>query len=263
MANSLTRIPYRQLYRAEQITLNRAVTDCLLQTCGACGKPYDRFFAASRDLKALATKKTQVGSKSLSTLDKRADDAWNAYKQQLKASLMHPYAEVVEAAKIIEPVFNSVSNPTKLNYDREYGALSILLEGLKKLDPQVIERAMLMPHFKALHEAVENFVQAQKEQLQGKVDQPKNELEEAEKACASAFSELMSYIEVKAKADELQNGEGAIALLNALFAGIEKRLKHRETLKKKKKAEGSPDEERETDENIVEDALKEDLKVTP
>lgn len=255
MTTPIIHIDYRQLTREEQVSLNETILDIVKKSCGACGKPFNVFFEASKIYKTMLSKKLQIGSQSLSTLDQSADHSWSAFNAQLKASLMHPYADIVEAANKIAVVFNNIKNPTKLNYEREYGALSVLIESLNDIDRSVFEKAMLLPHYDALRDAVIKFIDTQKEMLELKNEQRAYDLDLAEKDCSKAWSDLATYLEVKDNADELPGAADAILLLNTLFAKIEARMKARETLRKKKQEGEQTAEAPETESNIIEEAL--------
>ena len=135
---NISRISYTALRRDEQHSFNNRVLHILDTSCGACGKPYDDFKSAAEKFGALLHEKGFATSLSLEDYDRKADEAWRGLDAQISASRRHPKEDVRNAAQTVNDVFSKTSNPTNLNYDQEYGALSVLLSQLNAMDRTVL-----------------------------------------------------------------------------------------------------------------------------
>ncbi len=257
MSQKLIRIAFRKLRRNEQQSFNQMVVNCIEKTCGPCGKPYQAFLNAAEQFKALLSKRVQNLPSSLAKDDKKVDKSWNAFYLQLRASQAHPYADVADAANRVAVIFDNIKNPVHLNYERQYGALQILIDGLSALDPAVMTKAQLSAQWDSLRDSFEAFSKARAAKLEAKKERSSGEIEDAVQACSDAWIKLANYLEAKDDADELTGAGEAIALLNHLFASIEARMKARNTRNKKKASDSDAVKESEADQNVVEDALKE------
>ena len=258
MAKQITRITYRRLRRDEQFSFNDAVIDCIQRSGCDAGKPFAEFKAKSEALKAMRKKKLQRKSTGLYEKDAVVDKNWHAFYMQVHASQEHPYPEVADAANQIAKVFDKVKRPTALNYDREYGALLGLLDGLNGLDPALFTTALLAPHYDALSASVKDFVQTKQDQLAQEKNNDTITIDQAVAECSVAWTQLASYIEAKENADELGGNQSTIDLLNQFLGKLDVLIRGRDTRAKKKKANAEASDVEDESENLVEEALAEE-----
>ena len=164
MAKKIVRFNHTHLRREEQHSFHDRVMQIVLNTCGKCGKAYDRFEAASIAFDQLLTDKALAPSLSLVELDDIADSAWSSLNLMLRAGIVHPRQSVREAAAKVNDIFSKTANPTMLNYETHvkkgsmfntppvlpiYSALQTLkwykeLGGVKKLQEIDEEKARVL-----------------------------------------------------------------------------------------------------------------------
>lgn len=235
MAEKIINVDYAHFRREEQHSFHDRVMQIVLNTCGKCGKAYDRFEAAAKSFDALLVSKGLAPSLSLEALDMIADDAWRSMSLQLGASLVHPRQGVREAAAKVDAVFSKTPNPTRLGFDEEYGALSTLLSQLAQLDADTLKAALVDEHVQALQAAVEDFIVASTDKLDALAKVQAGQIKEVSAGCFAAWKALARYIEMMASLDELPGASEAIAQLNAMNAAI----KRRQELRKANKSVGN------------------------
>lgn len=235
MAEKIINVDYTHFRREEQHSFHDRVMQIVLNTCGRCGKAYDRFEAAAKSFDALLVGKALAPSLSLEALDRVADDAWRSMALQLGASLVHPRQDVRDAAAKVDAVFSKTPNPTRLGFDEEYGAMRTLLSQLASLDPNSLKAALVDEHVQALQKAVEDFVVASSNKLDALAKVQAGQIKEVSAECFASWKALAQYIEMMASLDELPGASEAIAQLNAMNSAI----KRRQELRKANKSVGN------------------------
>lgn len=238
MATKIVKFGYKSLRREEQHSFHDRVLQILLGTCGKCGEAYERFELAAKQFDTLLTNKALAPSLSLMELDVVADAAWSSLNAQIQASLIHPRAEVRNAAERVNAIFSKTPNPTNLNYDQEYGALKTLLSQFATIDIETLKAAWVDEHVDALQKAVENFVIASANKVDALSKKQSGEIKTAETDCYKAWQDLAKYLEVMESLGGLAGSADAIDQLNALNTGIKRRLEAR----KSNKASGKEDD---------------------
>ena len=233
MSAKVSRIRYSHLRREEQHSFNDRVLQILLNSCGQCGKTYERFEAAAIAFDKLIADQAMHPSLSLAELDATADNAWTAMNLQIKASLMHPRKAVRDAAIHVNEIFSKTPNPTSLNYDQEYGALRTLLTQMATLPDETVKAALVDEHLRALSDAVEVFTAASAEKVDALSKKQTGALKEAAEDCYKAWQDLTKYLELMVSLDELPGAENAINQLNVLLAGIKRRMDNRRSISEK------------------------------
>ena len=245
MSTKIVRFGYKLLRREEQHSFHDRVLQILLGTCGKCGAAYERFELAAKQFDILLTNKALAPSLSLKQLDATADAAWSSLNAQVQASLMHPRAEVRDAAERVNAIFSKTPNPTNLNYDQEYGALKTLLSQIATIDAETLKTAWVDEHVAALQMAVEDFVTASANKVDALSKKQSGEIKAAETACYKAWQDLAKYLEVMENLGGLAGSADAIDQLNAMNTAIKRRLDIR-------KANKNGGNEAEDNVNIVE-----------
>ncbi len=238
MARKVSRIAYKTLRQEEQHSFHDRVLQIVLNTCGKCGKAYDRFEAAAVTFDKLLTDKALAPSLSLVELDDIADSAWSSLNLMLRACMVHPRASVREAASKVNDIFSKTPNPTALNYDEEYGALRTLLSQLATIDAETIKAALVDEHIQALQTAVENFVVASTSKVDALSKKQTGVLKDASTECFKAWQDLAKYLELMDSLDSLPGASDAIDQLNAMNNAIKRRLE----VRKANKASGKDDD---------------------
>lgn len=238
MAKKIIRFNHTHLRREEQHSFNDRVLQIVLNTCGNCGKAYDRFEAAARSFDKLLTDKALAPSMSLVELDGIADSAWSSLNLMIRAGLVHPRPSVRDAARKVNDIFSKTPNPTMLNYDAEYGALRTLLSQLATLDSETIKAALVDEHIAALQKAVEDFVTAGASKVDALSKKQTGLIKAAATECFKAWQDLAKYIEIMDSLDSLPGAADAIDRLNAMNTTIKRRLEAR----KQNKTAGKEDE---------------------
>lgn len=231
MAERIINVDYVHFRREEQHSFHDRVMQIVLNTCGKCGKAYDRFEAAAKSFDALLVGKALAPSLSLEALDRIADDAWRSLALQISASLVHPRQGVREAAAKVDAVFSKTPNPTRLGFDEEYGALSTLLSQLASLDADTLKAALVDEHVQALQAAVEDFIVASSDKLDALAKVQAGQIKEVSADCYAAWKALARYLEMMASLDELPGASEAIAQINAMNAAIRRRQELRKANK--------------------------------
>ena len=94
MAKKIIRFNHTHLRREEQHSFHGRVLQIVQNTCGKCGKAYDRFEAAAISFDKLLTDKALAPSLSLGELDDIADGAWSSLNLMLRAGLVYPRQSV-------------------------------------------------------------------------------------------------------------------------------------------------------------------------
>lgn len=227
MAKKIIRFNHSHLRREEQHSFNDRVMQIVLNTCGNCGKAYERFEAAAAAFDKLLTDKALAPSLSLVELDGIADSAWSSLNLMIRACLVHPRSSVRDAASKVNDIFSKTQNPTMLNYDEEYGALRTLLSQLATLDSETIKAALVDEHIAALQKAVEDFVTASASKVDALSKKQTGLIKDAAAECFKAWQDLAKFIEIMDSLDSLPGAANAIDQLNALNAAIKRRLEAR------------------------------------
>lgn len=231
MAKKIIRLNHTHLRREEQHSFHDRVLQIVLNTCGRCGKAYDRFEAAAIAFDKLLTDKALAPSLSLVELDDVADNAWSSLNLQIRASLVHPRQSVREAAAKVNEIFTKTANPTALSYDEEYGALRTLLAQLATIDAETIKTALVDEHIQALQIAVENFIVASTNKVDALSKKQTGVLKEASVECFKAWQDLAKYLELMDSLDNLPGASDAIDQINAMNTAIKRRLEARKSNK--------------------------------
>lgn len=226
---NVVRLNFLSLKRNEVHSFNNRVLHILDETCGACGKTYDDFKAAAEQYGALLYEKGFAPSLALDEYDRRADEAWRGLDLQISASLKHPQEDVRKAAQAVSDVFSKTPNPTYLNYDQEYGTLSVLLSQLKAIDSAVLETARVDAYIAYLDTCVHDFVEASNKSIDAKSRQQVGAIRAAMQLCHKAWQNLAKYLEAMSLAEALPGVNDAIDQLNAMNAAIKRRLNVRKT----------------------------------
>jgi hypothetical protein len=157
--------------------------------------------------------------------------AINEHDLQIQASMKHPESAVREAAKAVYDVFSKTPNPTQLNYDDEYGALSVLLSQLGAMDADVLKAARVIEYVDYLGRCVQEFIDASKKSIDVKSKQQVGVLKNAVMTCYKSWQNLAKYLEVMSMANALPGVQDAIDQLNAMNTSIKRRLEARKTNK--------------------------------
>lgn len=238
MAKKIIRFNHTHLRREEQHSFHDRVLQIVLNTCGKCGKAYDRFEAAAIEFNKRLTDKALAPSLSLVELDDIADSAWSSLNLMLRAGIVHPRQSVREAAAKVNDIFSKTANPTMLNYDEEYGVLRTLLSQLATLDAEIIKVALVDEHICALQKAVEDFLTASASKVDALSKKQTGLIKAAATECFKAWQDLAKYLELMDSLDSLPGASEAIDQLNAMNTVIKRRLEAR----KSNKAEGKEDD---------------------
>jgi len=228
---SIHRVNYKALRRDEQHSFNNRVLHILDTTCGAFGKPYSEFKNAAEQFGGILHDKGFVTSLSLEEFDRKADDAWRGLDAQITASTKHPKEDVRKAAQTVNDVFSKTANPTCMNFDQEYGALSVLLSQLNAMDHSVLVAARVDEFVEYLGECVHDFIEASKQSIDVKSKQQIGAIQSAAQVSYKAWQNLVKYLEAMAIADELPGVSDAIDQLNAMNSSIKRRLEARKSNK--------------------------------
>lgn len=245
---TINRLKYRALRRDEQHAFNLRVLSILEATCGAFGKPYFEFKDAAERFAAILHDRGFVVSLSVDAYDRRADEAWRGLDLQIEASLRHPDETVRLAAQNVKNVFSKTENPTKLNYDQEYGALAILLSQLKAIDRTTLELAHVDVYIDYLDQCVRDFNEAYQNATDTKSKQDIGAVKSGSNNCYQAWQNMAKYLEAMVLADALPGAADAIEQINIMNTAIKRRL----ALRKVTKINAADD-----DTNIIDDLDKE------
>lgn len=227
MAKKIIRFNHTHLRREEQHSFHDRVLQIVQNTCGKCGRAYDRFEEAAIAFDKLLTDKALAPSLSLVELDDIADSAWSSLNLMIRACLVHPRQSVRDAASKVNEIFSKTPNPTMLNYDEEYGALRTLLSQLASLDAEVLRAALIEEHIAALRKAVEDFVTASAIKVDTLSKKQTGLMKAAATDCYKAWQDLAKYLELMDSLDGLPGASDAIEQLNAMNTAIKRRLEAR------------------------------------
>lgn len=222
--NIIVRIHVLSLRRNEIHTFNKRVLGILDETCGVCGKPYSDFKDAAEQYERILHDKGFSESLSLEEYDRRADEAWRGLDMQISASVRHPREEVRMAAEQIKAIWDKTPNPTNLNYDQEYGALSILLSQVNAIERSVLIIARVDEYVDYLGVCVNEFILASKRAMDLRANQQTGSLKEAAQNCYKTWQNLAKYIEAMANAEALPRAEEAIGKLSLMNVQIKRKL---------------------------------------
>lgn len=224
----VTTFHFSRLKRAELLTFNRLTLQIIDSTCGAAtGVLLERFRAAAEAFdRAMHDKAFQPGL-GLAEYDAAADASYAAVSAQARASLMHPYKNVRDAAQKVVEILDKHGNPTALPYSEEYGILGILLSQLKTLGKEVTDSAMIGPHVERLQHDYDAFMAANEHKVDVKSKQILGMIKDTAEACYESWGNLAKYLEVMAASDALPGAAEAIDKLNALLMPMKTRLKNR------------------------------------
>lgn len=231
MTRKVQRIGYKMLRREEQHSFHDRVLQIVLNTCGKCGKAYERFEAAAIAFDKQLADKALAPSLSLVELDTIADNAWSSLYLQIRASLVHPRQSVRDAAEKVNDIFSKTPNPTALNYDEEYGALRTLLSQLATLDAETLKAALVDEHIQALQTAVEDFVTASTSKVDALSKKQTGIIKAISDECFKAWQDLAKYLELMVSLDALPGASDAIDQLNTMNTTIKRRLDARKSNK--------------------------------
>lgn len=221
---SIVRIHVLSLRKEEIQTFNSRVLGILNETCGACGKPYADFKAAAELYERILHDKGFSASLSLEEYDRRADEAWRGLDMQIAASVRHPREEVRKAAEQVKAVWEKTPNPTQLNYDQEYGALTILLSQLNAIERSVLIIARVDEYVDYLGVCVNEFILASKRAMDVRANQQAGTLKDAAQNCYKTWQNLAKYIEAMANAEALPRADEAISKLSMMNTQIKRKL---------------------------------------
>ena len=222
--NIIVRVQMMALRKDEIHSFNSRVLGILNETCGACGKPYSDFKAAAEQYERILHDKGFSESLSLEEYDRRADEAWRGLDMQLSASVRHPREEVRKAAEQVKAIWDKTPNPTNLNYDQEYGALSILLSQVNAIERSVLIIARVDEYVDYLGVCVNEFILASKRVMDLRANQQAGTLKEAAQNCYKTWQNLAKYIEAMANAEALPRAEEAIGKLSLMNTQIKRKL---------------------------------------
>ena len=231
MTGKILRIDYKAMRREEQHSFHDRVLQIVLNTCGKCGKAYERFEAAAIAFDKQLADKALAPSLSLVELDTIADNAWSSLYLQIRASLVHPRQSVRDAAEKVNDIFSKTPNPTALNYDEEYCALRTLLSQLATLDTETLKAALVDEHIQALQTAVEDFVTASTSKVDALSKKQTGIIKAISDECFKAWQDLAKYLELMVSLDALPGASDAIDQLNTMNTTIKRRLDARKSNK--------------------------------
>ncbi len=168
---------------------------------------------------------------SLSDKDTRADQAWQGLNMYLRACVYH-YDESKRADAIkVKSVFDTIANPTTLNYDQEYGALTALLGKLDDLPPELLKAIDAQPWVENLRTRVADFYAASNEQAESKLTVKVGEVKELRTALNNAWYDVkqsLEYMSDRVKDSEIQKLVGKI---NLFIEGTKQKLAQRSSAK--------------------------------
>lgn len=226
MLKTIRRIKLNSMRTEEVHEFNDRAVEILSATCGHMGVVSDQFIEATQNFDhAITAPKPNFAD--LQELDAKADDAWRALNLQIEASCMHPRVEVRAAAETIADIFSQTPNPTRLNYDQEYGALKTLIQRLLDIPKATRETAWVEEYFVALQAAVEAFTAARFDNLDTRSKQQLGAVKEATQQLQAAWLNLIRHLELQHSLAPTDAIVEAIDKLNLLTVGIQQRLKQR------------------------------------
>lgn len=150
---------------------------------------------------------------SLIKLDNQVDRSWRAIQAQLKADELQHVEAIIEAGRAVSAVFNKTPDPTRLPYEAEQDALRVLIESLRKISPEILEKARvanLIDHLDATCGAFNEASDLCKEL------HLMHELKDSRNGLLDVWNLVARTLENKADHNELEGAEAAIDQINHL-----------------------------------------------
>lgn len=147
------------------------------------------------EIKSLNLAKESPSTNSLSSFDAQSDESWTAFNLQLKASLHHPKEEVRKTAQKIEEIFRSVRRPAGCGYYEKYGYFRQIILRLSDVRPSEFTRTHLKEFYKALEQAVSNFLSAQQVHIDETANTTVGRMALARAHYKETFTQLSTLIE--------------------------------------------------------------------
>ncbi len=242
MKIKVQRIPFKSLNRNEQLSFTVRILLIMTKYCAQFGKSFDLFKAAADELGYCMHLQQNKESTSLSRLDQDTDEAYIALSHQVAASKMHPIPSVREAGLRIAQVFDRFKNPTRKTHDNAYGTLRLLTEAFDEIDVADRDITGITPFLDHLKASIKAFTTAQDSILENKQSQKSHSMQNAVKACSTAWSDLAHALETAAENEFVPGAAEAIAQINIINREINIRLDARKTrLKKAREAAAATD----------------------
>ncbi len=171
----------------------------------------------------------RVGNKKMSSKDVAGDRAWQGLNMYLRACMYHYDESKLEDAAAVKAVFDTVPNPTTLNYDEEYGALSTLLDKMNKLPAEMIENIGATPWIDHLKMRVAEFYQASDKDAELKTELKTGEIKEARKQLLESWQTVKQSIEYMADIAKDADIQKLEEKLNVFISAVKKKLSQRST----------------------------------
>ena len=224
---TIQRFAHQKLNRAEVSTFNYNLLNIVLDCCGEFGKAYQFFKQAAVEYDAAYKEQGMNPSHSLADFDKATDDAWSSFNAQVKASALHPRAEVRAAAEIVKAVFSKTPNPTRKSYEVSFAEMRNLLSRLSDIPENVMADALLSEHLQVFRNAVEAFGAAKSGIINQSADRRFGVLKEARDRCYEAWIALSTVLEAGAFNESIPGAEKAIARINIISDALRSRLNRR------------------------------------
>lgn len=178
---------------------------------------------------ALKTVDPALSAAELSAADRNADMAWSGLHAYLKAMLAHPDADVRDAAEKVYNVFNQYENPTALAYATEYGIMERLVDELKTIPADVLDKAQATAWVKDLETKCTNFIQMYSIRVQDKATKVTGATKTARLNAINSYGEMintMNAMLIVAPTEELSR---FAAHLNELISAKQTTIKSRKT----------------------------------
>jgi len=228
----IVKINYRILKRSEELMFHRLTLQIIDNCCGtATGVLLEQYRDACNVFASLMHDKAFVPSMSLNDYDIAADAAWTSLNAQAQASTLHPYDEVREAGQKVADVINLHGNPIHLSYNEEYGVLGTLIAQLRTLGNDILEKALVKPHFDKLVESYNLFMLASEAKADNKSKQAAGQMKESSEQCYACWKRLAQYLEAMGNANALPGAHDAIARINVVLTPVKTRLVARKASK--------------------------------
>lgn len=218
----------KRLRRSEMSTFMRRVLVIVEQQSQISGAFVEAFRQVAQRYDLILQAKNTDPKTTLESYDRDADTAWRGLKAQIVASLLHPDAGVVEAAQCVDELFSKTPDPTKFNFEREYGLLDTLLGNLATIDIPIRERAFVQPYIARLEQTVAAFYEASAAVNEIRAQKVVGELMDAFNACIEAWRKLVKVLEYRAEFESDEAAKGAIERLNAMLRPVKTRLSQRQ-----------------------------------
>jgi len=221
----VVKINYRALKRSEELMFHRLTLQIIDNCCGtATGVLLEQYRDACNAFGLLMHDKAFVPNMSLNEYDAAADAAWTSLNAQAQASTLHPYDDIREAGQKVADIINLHGNPIHLTYNEEYGILGTLIAQLRTLGNDVLEKALVKPHFDKLVESYNLFMLASEAKADSKLKQAAGQIKESSEQCYACWKRLVQYLEAMGNANALSGAHDAIAKINVILSPVKTRL---------------------------------------